>query len=109
MRTQILADSSPMLVEADQSGDLGRPPQQSDERFHRPEATIVCMTTDDAPVVVASYRARHRANLLAEELRKYKIGAAAIASASRPGAWDVVVRPDFAERANELVRSLQNL
>jgi hypothetical protein len=63
--------------------------------------------TTDAPVVVATYQARHRANALAEALRNHKIGAAAMASATRPGAWDVVVRPGFAERANELVKSLQ--
>jgi hypothetical protein len=64
--------------------------------------------TPDATVIIASYPARHRAGAGAEELRRHKIPAAVIASAQRAGAWDVVVRPDFAERAKALMKSPQD-
>ena len=58
----------------------------------------------DATVVIASYSARHRADIVAEELRGHKIPAAVIASAKLAGAWDVVVRPNYAERAKALMK-----
>jgi len=64
--------------------------------------------TPDATVVVASYPAQHRADAVAQELRKHKIPAAVIASAERAGAWDVVVRPNYAERAKALMKSPQD-
>jgi hypothetical protein len=57
------------------------------------------------PVIIASYLARHRADAVAEELRRNKIPAAVIASADRAGASDVVVRPNYAERAKALMES----
>ena len=62
----------------------------------------------DATVVIASYPARHRADAVAEELRNHKIPAAVIASAARAGAWDVVVRPNYAERAKALLKRPQD-
>ncbi|HZO29762.1 MAG TPA: hypothetical protein VFH48_27615 [Chloroflexota bacterium] len=62
----------------------------------------------DATVVIASYPARHRADIVAEELRGHKIPASVIASAERAGAWDVVVRPNYAERAKALMKSPQD-
>ena len=61
--------------------------------------------TPDATVVIASYPARHRADAVAGELRTHKIPAAVIASSERVGAWNVVVRPNYADRAKALMKS----
>jgi hypothetical protein len=62
----------------------------------------------DSPVTVARYPARHRADAVARGLRENKIGAAVVPSSERAGAWDVVVRPDDAERASVVVKRLQD-
>jgi len=64
--------------------------------------------TPDATVVIASYPARHRADAIAEELRKHQIPAAVMASAARAGTWDVVVRPNYVDRAKALMKSPQD-
>jgi len=59
--------------------------------------------TPDSPIVIASYPDRHRADAVAEELRRSKIGAAVIPSADRAGAWDIVILRGEAGRARMVI------